>query len=48
MGVACEEEIPPPVQTYIGILKTFFNIDLTDMISKTINLGNKNKEKDIP
>lgn len=34
MGVACEEEIPPPVQTYIGILKTFFNIDLTDMISK--------------
>ena len=34
MGVSCEEEIPPPVQTYIGILKTFFNIDLTDMISK--------------
>jgi trans-aconitate methyltransferase len=35
MGVSCEEEIPPPVQTYIGILKTFFNIDLSDMISKT-------------
>jgi trans-aconitate methyltransferase len=35
IGVSCEEEIPPPVQTYIGILKTFFNIDLTDMISKT-------------
>lgn len=34
MGVACEEEIPPPVQTYIGILKTFFNIDLSTMISK--------------
>lgn len=34
MGVACEEEIPPPVQTYIGILKAFFNIDLSDMISK--------------
>jgi hypothetical protein len=34
MGVACEEEIPPPVQTYIGILKTFFNIDLSNMISK--------------
>jgi trans-aconitate methyltransferase len=32
MGVACEKEIPPPVQTYVGILKTFFNIDL----SKTI------------
>ena len=35
MGVACEDEIPPPVQTYIGILKTFFNIDLSDMIHKT-------------
>jgi hypothetical protein len=34
MGVACEEVIPPPVQTYIGILKTFFNIDLSNMISK--------------
>jgi trans-aconitate methyltransferase len=34
MGVACEEEIPPPVHTYMGILKTFFNIDLSDMISK--------------
>ncbi|MBV9176986.1 MAG: hypothetical protein JO297_08100 [Nitrososphaeraceae archaeon] len=33
MGVACEEEIPPPIQTYIGILKAFFNIDLSDMIS---------------
>lgn len=32
MGVACEDEVPPPVQTYIGILKTFFNIDLTGMI----------------
>src|ERR687887_351327 len=34
IGVACEDEIPPPVQTYIGILKTFFNIDLSDMIHK--------------
>lgn len=34
MGVACEDEIPPPVQTYVGILKTFFNIDLTGMIIK--------------
>ena len=32
MGVACEDEIPPPVQTYIGILKTFFSIDLNNMI----------------
>jgi hypothetical protein len=31
-GVACENEIPPPVTTYIGILKTFFNIDLSILI----------------
>ncbi len=34
MGVACEDEVPPPVQTYVGILRTFFNIDLTSMIIK--------------
>jgi len=34
MGVACEEEIPPPVQTYVGILKTFFGIDLSEMIKE--------------
>ncbi|HKZ61140.1 MAG TPA: methyltransferase domain-containing protein [Nitrososphaera sp.] len=32
MGVACENEVPPPVQTYVGILKTFFSIDLSGMI----------------
>lgn len=31
-GVACEKEVPPPVTTYLGILKTFFNIDLSTMI----------------
>jgi protein-L-isoaspartate O-methyltransferase len=34
MGVACEDEIPPPVQTYLGILKTFFNIDMSSMVTK--------------
>ena len=34
MNVACEDEVPPPVQTYIGILKTFFNIDMSSMIQK--------------
>ena len=33
-GVVCEEEIPPPVESYIGILKTFYNIDLSNMITK--------------
>ncbi len=34
MNVACEDEVPPPVQTYIGILKTFFNIDMSSMITR--------------
>ncbi|MDW0316183.1 MAG: hypothetical protein QN716_12500, partial [Nitrososphaeraceae archaeon] len=34
MNVACEDEVPPPVQTYIGILKTFFHIDMSSMIRK--------------
>lgn len=34
MGVSCEKEIPPPVQTYLGILKTFFNIDMSEMIEQ--------------
>lgn len=34
MDVACEDEVPPPVQTYVGILKTFFNIDMSGMITR--------------
>lgn len=34
-GVACEHEIPAPVVTYIGILKTFFNLDLSTLIKAT-------------
>ncbi len=34
MDVACEDEVPPPVQTYLGILKTFFNIDMYSMIER--------------
>jgi trans-aconitate methyltransferase len=34
MDIACEDEIPPPVEAYIGILKTFFNIDISNMIEK--------------
>ncbi len=30
LGIACENEIPPPVESYVEILKYFFNIDLTD------------------
>ncbi|MGD1836438.1 MAG: hypothetical protein ACPKPY_00085 [Nitrososphaeraceae archaeon] len=35
LNVSCEKEIPPPVQTYIGILKHFFNLDLTKMIKES-------------
>jgi len=34
MNIACEDEVPPPVQTYIGILKIFFNIDMSSMIKR--------------
>ena len=33
-GVACEKEIPPPVISYLEVLKTFFAIDLSDLILK--------------
>lgn len=32
MKVSCEDEIPPPVESYLGILRTFFNLDLTSLI----------------
>jgi SAM-dependent methyltransferase len=31
MGVACEDGVPPPVQAYLGILREFFQIDMSDM-----------------
>jgi hypothetical protein len=34
MHLTCEEQIPPPVESYLGILRTFFNIDLSDMFEK--------------
>jgi trans-aconitate methyltransferase len=34
MGVACENEVPPPVQSYVGILREFFSIDLSGMIKE--------------
>jgi trans-aconitate methyltransferase len=34
MGVACEDEIPPPVETYVGVLREFFSIDLRGMIKE--------------
>jgi hypothetical protein len=32
MGITCETEIPPPVNAYIGILKEFYDLDLSGLI----------------
>ena len=32
MGLTCEKEIPPPVETYMGIMRTFFDVDLSSML----------------
>lgn len=32
LGVACGDDIPDPVKSYIGILKTFFNIEVEHLI----------------
>lgn len=34
LGVACGDEIPQPIKTYIGILRTFFNIDVEYLLNK--------------
>lgn len=34
MKIACEDGIPPPVQAYLGILREFFQIDLSDMFTR--------------
>ena len=34
MQVTCEDGVPPPVQTYLGILREFFAIDLSDMFTR--------------
>ena len=34
LGMVCEDDVPPPIKSYIGILKYFFNIDLSDLLDK--------------
>lgn len=43
MGVSCEDEVPPPVQAYIGILREFFNINLSDMFTREPNVTGPEK-----
>ncbi|MDE1814764.1 MAG: methyltransferase domain-containing protein [Thaumarchaeota archaeon] len=32
LGIACGEDMPDPVKSYIGILKTFFNIEVEHLL----------------
>jgi len=32
LGIACGDDIPEPVKSYIGILKTFFNIEVEHLL----------------
>ncbi len=34
LGVACGDEMPESIQTYIGILKNFFNIEVEHLLEK--------------
>ena len=34
LGITCEEDVPPPVKSYVEILRYFFNIDLSEFLIK--------------
>ena len=34
LGIACEDDIPPPVKSYVEIMRYFFNIDLSEFLLK--------------
>lgn len=34
LGMACEDDIPPPIRNYIGILKTYFNIEVEHLLNQ--------------
>jgi hypothetical protein len=34
LGIACGDEIPQPIKTYISILRTFFNIDVEYLLNE--------------
>ena len=34
LGVACGDEIPMPIRNYIGILKTYFNIEIEHLLQQ--------------
>ena len=34
LGIVCEDDIPPPVKSYVEIMRYFFNIDLSEFLLK--------------
>jgi len=34
LGIACGDEIPMPIRNYMGILKTYFNIEIEHLLQK--------------
>jgi len=34
LGIACGDEIPPPVSSYFGILKTYFGIEMEHLLER--------------
>ncbi|MGI0046605.1 MAG: class I SAM-dependent methyltransferase [Nitrosotalea sp.] len=34
LGIACGDDIPPPIKSYMGILKTYFNIEVEHLINQ--------------
>lgn len=34
LGITCEDDIPPPVKSYVEIMRYFFNIDLGEFLFK--------------
>lgn len=38
LGVACGNEIPEPIKTYINLLRTFFNIDVEYLLNQDTKL----------
>ena len=34
LGIACGDDIPPPIRNYMDILKTFFNIEVEHLLQK--------------
>lgn len=34
LGIACGDEIPPPIKSYFGILKTYFGLEMEHLLEK--------------